>query len=150
MASSGALRHAIGTLLSFDCFLRVGELVALKREDVADAGDVRLGVDSDNMTLRLRFTKTGRDQWVVVKDTQVKQLVRLLLSSTKKGDFLFPFSTSSFRYHFKLACSTLGLSSSYVPHSLRHGGDTRAHLLCMSMDGCPWMGGCESTSFLII
>jgi integrase len=130
----GFLRHAIGTLVSFHCFLRVGELVGLRREDVADAGDVRMGVVSQNMTLRLRVTKTGRNQWVTVQDTSVRQLLRLLLNSTEPRQLLFPFSTSSFRHHFKTACSSLGLSSSYVPHSLRHGGATRAHLLGMSME----------------
>ena len=40
---------AVGTLLAFDCFLRVGELVGLKREDVADSSDARLGAGFKGM-----------------------------------------------------------------------------------------------------
>lgn len=36
-------RHAIGVVLSFDCLLRVSELVNLKREDIAFDDDPRLG-----------------------------------------------------------------------------------------------------------
>jgi integrase len=131
---SGRLRHAIGVLLSFDCLLRVGELVNLRREDVADAKDARIGVASKDMTLRLRSTKTGPNQWVIVRDPSVKILLRKLLASTSPGDFLFPFSATTYRNHFKAACATLGLSSAYVPHSLRHGGATRAHLLGMPLE----------------
>lgn len=131
---SGHLRHAIGVLLSFDCLLRVGELVNLRREDVADAKDARIGVASVDMTIRLRSTKTGPNQWVIVRDPSVKILLRKLLDSTSSGDHLFPFSTSTFRTHFKATCASLGLSPLYVPHSLRHGGATRAHLLGMPLE----------------
>src|SRR4051794_5808536 len=43
----------VGALLAFDCFLRVGELVGLKREDVADTDDARLAVGFKGMALRL-------------------------------------------------------------------------------------------------
>ena len=45
MARPGHLYCAIGTLLAFDCFLRVGELVNLRKCDVALTGDVRLGTE---------------------------------------------------------------------------------------------------------
>ena len=50
---------AVGVLLAFDCMLRVGELVGLLREDVADVGDERLNRASKHMHIRLRHTKTG-------------------------------------------------------------------------------------------
>ena len=55
--------------------------------------------------------------------------VRQRLSEIRAGSSarLFPYSTSTFRKHFKAACSDLGLSSDYVPHSLRHGGATHDH-----------------------
>jgi integrase len=129
LALSGLLRHAIAVLLAFDSFLRVGELVGLHRDDVADSKDARIGVVSVDMTLRLRSTKTGPNQWVIVENPDVKTLLRKLLASTKPGQLLFPFSAQHFRSHFKDACAQLGLSSRYVPHSLRHGGATRWHLL---------------------
>jgi len=45
MARGGHYRAAVATLLGFDCFLRIGELTALKRENFADGKDVRLGSD---------------------------------------------------------------------------------------------------------
>lgn len=134
LAMDGHLLHAVATLLGFDCFLRIGELVGLRRDDVADVKDARMGGVSADMTLRLRSTKTGPNQWVVVENAAVKTLLRRTVAITKPGNFIFPFSASTFRNHFKAACASLGLSSSYVPHSLRHGGATRHHLLGRHME----------------
>jgi integrase len=136
---------AIATLLAFDCFLRVGELCSLKREDVADSKDSRLGVDFKGMALRLRKTKTGPNQWVTVEDEQVMHLLRGVIAKTKPGHSLFPVSTSTYRRLFKSACSDLKLSSSYVPHSLRHGGATRQHLLGKPMEDILLRGRWAST-----
>ena len=124
----------MAVLLGFDCFLRIGELVGLRVEDVADVKDARIGVDSVDMSLRLRSTKTGPNQWVVVENPIVKTLLRQLLASSEPGSFLFPFKASLFRHYFKAACSDLGLSPAYVPHSLRHGGATYHHLLGRPME----------------
>ena len=59
MVRAGYLRCAIGVLLAFDCFLRVGELVNLRVGDVSDSGDVRTGSEYRGIALRLRKTKTG-------------------------------------------------------------------------------------------
>jgi integrase len=128
-------RAAIGVLLAFDCFLRCGELVNLHAKDVADAGDHRLGTEYSGMALRLRKTKTGSNQWVEVDDPAVKLLVRVLLQSCpSKRSLLFPFTSSHFRSLFKQAVQSLGLQHNYIPHSLRHGGATRWHLLGRSME----------------
>jgi integrase len=130
MTRHGYLRHAIGTLLAFDCFLRVGELCTLTKSDIADNGDQRMGGEYRGMALRLRQTKTGPNQWVQVEDEKVKTLVRMLLKlCLGADDKLFPFTTFAFRNVFKLVRDELGLCSQYVPHSLRHGGATRWHLL---------------------
>lgn len=136
---------AVATLVAFDCFLRVGELVGLKREDVADSNDARLGVDFKGMALRLRKTKTGPNQWVEVENKDVMCLLRDVVASAKSGKSLFPASTSTYRRLFKSACSDLGLSKSYVPHSLRHGGATRQHLLGKSMEDILLRGRWAST-----
>jgi integrase len=130
MSRHGLLRHAIATLLAFDCFLRVGELVNLRKCDVADNGDQRMGSEYHGMALRLRQTKTGPNQWVQVEDENVKILVRMLLALCPNDNAkLFPFSAAQFRNVFKMVRDELGLCSQYVPHSLRHGGATRWHLL---------------------
>ena len=41
---------------------------------------------------------------------------------------------SAFYRHFKHACADLGLSKSYVPHSLRHGGATHDFLRGLSLE----------------
>ena len=130
MTRHGLLRHAIGTLLAFDCFLRVGELVNLRRGDVSDTGDSRMGSEYRGMSVRLRTTKTGPNQWVQVDDAWVQTLLRKVVAATPGGinTRLFPWSAAQFRSVFKTSCADVGLASTYVPHSLRHGGATRWHL----------------------
>jgi integrase len=128
MVRNKALRAAIGTLLAFDCFLRINELLSLKKSDIADAGDNRIGANFAGMALRLRTTKTGKNQWVEVDNPQIRKLVRLLVLTCNERENLFDITATNFRKLFKNVCSQLHLSSSYVPHSLRHGGATKWHL----------------------
>jgi integrase len=126
---------AVGVLLAFDCFLRVGELVNINREDIADTGDIRISSEHKSMMIRLRHTKTGDDKWVDVRNGQVQTLVRGLLAKTKPGTKVFNFTTDTFRRTLKGVCAELGLSPLYVPHSLRHGGATHYHhILKMTME----------------
>lgn len=147
MAKFGNLRCAIGTLLAFDCFLRVGELVNLRKCDVALTGDVRLGTEYHGTALRLRQTKTGPNQWVQMHDPHVTALLAAVVKSTPGGDQarLFPVSADRYRRLFKQTCAALGLSSTYVPHSLRHGGATRWHLLGHSIEDILMRGRWAST-----
>lgn len=124
----GCWEMGVGTLLAFDCMLRIGELVSLTREDVADAGDARLNANDRQMQLCLRHTKTGTNKWTWMELEPVKILVRELVKRTQKHCRLFPFTAQSFRRLFKHACAELGLSDRYVPHSLRHGGATFMHV----------------------
>lgn len=135
MVRQGQVRYGVATLLAFDCFLRVGELVGLRKADVADVNDQRLGSEYSGTSLRLRKTKTGPNQWVQVMDQEVVQLLRCVLETTSRGsDALFPFTAARYRSVFKDTCAQLGLSHRYVPHSLRHGGATRWHLLGHSIE----------------
>ena len=126
LAGIGKKRHGVAVLLGFDCLLRVGELCALRREDVVDGGVGRLGRDNDGrVVLRLRKTKTGNEKSVEVLDPSTIALLRDVVARTAPGDRIFPFSTANFRAAMKAACAAMGLSERYVPHSLRHGGATR-------------------------
>lgn len=117
---------AVATLLGFDCLLRVNEILSIRADDIADSKDARVSATTAEMTVRLRQTKTGRNQWVVVEDLDVLFFVRVLKRNAPSTDSrLFPYSDDTFRHLFHTACADLGLSSSYVPHSLRHGGATR-------------------------
>ena len=138
-------RHAaIAALLGFDCLLRISELVGLHVDDVADAGDPRLNVEHTGMSLRIRKAKTGVNQWVSVRDPAVMALLRGLLAVQRQGS-LFSFTAAVFRAQFKHVCRELGLSSGYVPHSLRHGGATHLHLLRWSLEDILMRGRWEST-----
>jgi hypothetical protein len=97
LAMDGHLLHAVATLLGFDCFLRIGELVGLRRDDVADVKDTRMGGVSADMTLRLRSTKTGPNQWVVVENAAVKTLLRRTpsLGTSSFPSLLLLFATTS-------------------------------------------------------
>ena len=135
LTRAGEWRMGFGVVVAFDCFLRVGELCALTREDVADSGDARLGSEHSGVLLRLRTTKTGTNQWVRVLDADVILAVRALVAATPVGGRLFPFSPATFRRQFHTSCAVLGLSPRYVPHSLRHGGATRyRHVLGWSVE----------------
>ena len=76
----------------------------------------------------------------------VRELLRQLLNRVPEGrdQFLFP-STSQFRRCFKQACSYLGLSPAYVPHSLRHGGATHDHLRGLTVEDILRLGRWAST-----
>lgn len=124
MMRQGHEREAIGTLLAFDCLLRVGELTALKKEDVSDVGDLRVSQEMKTMAIRLAKTKTGPNQFVTVVDATVRRLVKSLVQMTHKGGYLFHFTSDHYRRVFKKTCALLSLSPEYVPHSLRHGGAT--------------------------
>jgi integrase len=134
MTRAGRFDYSVGTLLAFDCLLRIGELCGLLKEDVADTGDRRMDKEHRGMALRLRRTKTGREQYVEVEDPSIQLLVRKLVSKAKQGQRLFSFSPEQYRRFFKKVCISVGLSSDYVPHSLRHGGATRKFLLSRSIE----------------
>jgi integrase len=146
MARHRKLRQGIATLLAFDCFLRVGELVNIRRCDVATTGDSRMGGEYRGTSIRLRQTKTGPNQWVQVHDKDVELLLLAVVSMAKTDQsLLFPFTANQYRSTFKDTCRQLGLSSTYVPHSLRHGGATRWHLLDHSIEDILLRGRWAST-----
>jgi integrase len=124
MALDGKHRQAVATLLAFDCFLRIGELVNLRKEDISLPGDARVDAGYDRVGLRLRQTKTGPNKFVAVHDPAICALLIDVAKDTRKGARLFPWSAGAFRAYFKRTCGHLGLSPRYVPHSLRHGGAT--------------------------
>lgn len=129
LARSGFHAHAVAMLLAFHCYLRVGELCRLQRRDVIAVNDPRMGRACTRMSLRLARTKTGKNQWVDVRDDAVAQLMTSWLQHPSVGASpraaVFPFSDSHFRSMMCRARDAVGLDHiPYVPHSLRHGGAT--------------------------
>jgi integrase len=121
----------VATLLAFECYLRIGELTNLTTEDVAVSGDRRMGSAYRGVSLRLKRTKTGKNQWVEVRSPAVRGLIVQLLIERKlcRRSKLFACTSDAYRRYFKASCAALGLSEDYVPHSLRHGGATHDHLM---------------------
>jgi integrase len=130
MARSVYHAHSIAILLAFDCYLRVGELCRLRRNDIALPHDPRLGsAGTSRVTLHLQHTKTGPSQSVEVQDTGVGQLLCSWLQHPSVGTTgdspVFPFTSSGFRSLMRRTRDAVGLSHiPYTPHSLRHGGAT--------------------------
>jgi hypothetical protein len=129
MVRRGRYGEAVATLVMFDSFLRIRELLGLHREDVALGSDPRIAAGGDTrLHLRLRKTKTGDEQGVEVLDDEVKALLLYMRNRTQPGHRIFAFSYGVYLRLFHQVTKHLGLSAEYVPHSLRHGGTTRAHL----------------------
>jgi integrase len=121
----GLHAFAMGTLVSFDCYLRISEMCSVTFSGIACPADARVGEVLEDVALSLPKTKRGMNQWVTVR-AQVASLLRVfLLSKTFHADeSVFGASTETFRSAFKGAAADLGLPPSLVPHSLRHGGAT--------------------------
>jgi integrase len=131
LAKWGHHAEAVGTLLSFDCYLRVSELTKLRYSDVVMPGDPRTGSAHRTMALRLAVTKTGLNQWVSLGRERVTKALLFYLNAFPflSDSLVFPFTPSSFRSLLRAVSSSLGLGHiPYVPHSFRHGGATCDYL----------------------
>lgn len=136
---------ALAVLMSFAALLRIGEVVGLKKEDVAARRDARLGVSLPGCGLRLRKTKTGTDLWATIDDDLVCELLRKHVATRPRGSSLFSFSAASLRREFNRATSSLGLVAGYVFHSLRHGRATELSLLGHPLEDILRLGRWTST-----
>lgn len=131
LSMEGDFRTGVAVLLAFECYLRCGELLALRRSDVSFPDHVRSWAGAEataavDPVLRLRATKTGRDQSVTIRDPDVSKLLKIVVDETERGGLLFPYSPHQFRRLFKDSCKELGVGQvGFVLHSLRHGGATR-------------------------
>ena len=130
----GATDLACGVLLAFDCLLRLSELLNLSNDDVARPGDPRWTSTLSGVCLRLKQTKTGKQQWVQVRHVFVANWLLSILAARLPKARIFGFEASVARGLFKSAVAELGLPPAIVPHSLRHGGATALHLAGMSME----------------
>lgn len=139
LSNSGYHAPAVGMLLAFDCYLRVGELTRLRRKDVVMPNDPRMGRAHSRMALRLRYTKTGQNQSVDIQRPEIARLVaawvRHLPPTVGPSDRVFDFSPQWLGRLMRNACIQLGIGHiPYVPHSLRHGGATTDYLVKGSVE----------------
>jgi hypothetical protein len=127
MAKWGYHAEAIAALLSFDCYLRVGEMTRVQFRDVIMPHDARVGSAHPAMALRLARAKTGLNQWVSLRNPAVSAALLYYLRSSpfSAEQRIFSFSPDRFRRLLRRVADSLGVGHTpYVPHSLRHGGAT--------------------------
>jgi len=148
---------AVAVLVGFFGMFRIGELVNLRKEDVScfsswslvssDSKSLTFTVKKVPMTVsfRLRKTKTGPNKFAEFSNVAVATLLSRLLTNTAAGAYVFPFTEAKFRFMFKSAVVSLGLPSSIVPHSLRHGGATDLHIRGVSVEDILIKGRWAST-----
>jgi integrase len=145
---------AVGVLLAWEAYLRVGELCGLQVGDILfkDTGSIfktsiparftrtspgapkRLKAFSSSavlVSLRLASTKTGPNQWAQVRSPLVAALLASFMNirsalglSLAPSAPLFPFSSASFRIEMARVGASFALSPLFTPHSLRHGHAT--------------------------
>ena len=127
MLRAGRRPEAVATVLAFDCYLRISEMVALRVGDVVDSGDHRLGP----CVPRRGLSASLHQDWAQSMGGSGRRgganFVARPQARVSAGQNLC-FTAGSYRSLFKRVCAGLGLSSGYVPHSLRHGGATRDFL----------------------
>lgn len=130
LARKGKTSMAIAVLVSFDCYLRIGEMLQLTKADVAMNHDPRLGLSSNEsrVHIHIRKAKTGILQGCEIKNMQIQSLVLTLVAALPSNDSrVFQFSQSTYNKWLAKACAAIGVYH-YTHHCLRHGGATRDYL----------------------
>jgi integrase len=150
MSRRGLHGPAVAMLLTFDCYLRVGEMTRIRLRDVVIPDDPRMGSASTAMAVILGKTKTGDNQSVTLDRQSVCDIVvswvhRMRRSSSEDNPRVFAFSPDYFRRAMRAACSELGIADrGYTPHSLRHGGASADFLLRGSISRVQFRGRWKS------
>jgi hypothetical protein len=124
----GRVLAGVAMLLAFEGYLRSSEVLALTPGDVAFQGDPRLIVPGKGAVF-LRKPKSGRPQWVEIRDVLVVDLLRVVVADCQHSTTLFGLSSASFLRLFVKAQVKLGLHDApFRVHSCRHGGATHDFL----------------------
>ena len=122
LAARGNAVAGIAILLAWEGYLRVSELLALRRENVMlPENTVGLGMGR-HCGLRLVETKRGPNQFVRVRDPAIIRYLRWLCLHTAPGELLFPALTGALLNTLMgEACVVLCFPSRFTMHSCRHG-----------------------------
>lgn len=126
------VRAGVAVLLAHHCYLRIGEVVALRAADLVLPGGFRLGKAARHAALHLRKTKTGEHQWTDIRRHDIRLLVEALAKATPTGATIFNLTQARLSNLFAAAIAGVGLRQRFTFHSLRHGGATQD-----CMDGVP-------------
>ncbi len=116
----------VAIMLSFHCYFRISELLAMERWHVVPARDARTGFTNRFSFVHIPKSKTGTQQDVEIHDPVVDELTRLAVRVAELAGRarLFPYSEHRFRKVFRQCVISLGMAETITPHSMRHGGAT--------------------------
>ena len=121
----GELMFAALLLVGFYLFLRTGELMLLRQQDIIFNGSGK------SCVLNLGFTKSGKrrglPEQVTLRIPWLIAFLRLVVSDLQPGDYLWGGKPSTFRKRFYEAVDEEGARElGFRPYSLRRGGATAA------------------------
>ncbi len=132
----GDLAVGVALLVAYDCWLRISEVAGLTPETVVDHRDIADPLGR-GVSVFLPVAKTGRRQAVQIESAEVTALVLAWREATVRtgGGALFP-PPDVLRRGLARALAALGADGpewearglSFVWHSVRHGGASRAFL----------------------
>ena len=114
---------AVLTWIAFECLLRTGEMLALKKNSLAldlvnNVGVVDLGMTKSGQ-------RAGAKESVTIEDPSLCRFAEAFLRRLEPGDPLLRRTHADYRNKFKALCKLLGLEQwDFKPYSLRRGGAT--------------------------
>jgi len=141
-AAKGMFDFGAATLIAFEGYLRISELIGITVSDVFFPPPSGPKIKTTKSTpkpkiektaIRLAITKTGPDLSFIVQREPLVRLLRILVfgKKMKPNERLFGFSVKVYRANFKDMCYKLGFGHfCFVPHSFRHGAAS-----CASQQG---------------
>ena len=117
-------RTAAAYLIGFDVFLRTGEILAVRKQDV-----VLDSTSGNTAVVHLGYTKSGKrrgePESVVLRNAQSVLTLAHALEDLLPGENLVGMTPGAFRAGFAADIRALGLrDTEYKPYSLRRGGAT--------------------------
>lgn len=127
VALRGERYASLAMLIAFEGYLRVSEVLALRREDVLLPGDMRGSRTACG--IRILQAKTGRHQFARVVDRTTVLYLRWLVDNTAPGARLFPgLYAVKLNRLLSWSARVLGVPPVFTMHSLRHGRASEAML----------------------
>ena len=139
-ARRGQWRLAAAYLAGFEVFLRTGEILNLRRQDIIL--DENTG---QSAVLHLGYTKSGKrrgePESVVLREESTILALAWAIKGLEPGDRLVSESPATFRAGFATDLRKIGLSPvDYKPYSLRRGGATHKYRSGVTMGAIAEMG----------
>ena len=135
-AEADCAAEGLAMLLMHHTYIRVGNLLQLRRKDVniryMDDIDVSKSRSHPYAVISLRRTKTGKDQCVFVERYDLARVLQRYIldwEDLKPDDRIFPWSYAYFKQFFTKLCESATLSRfNFTLHKFRHGGATESAL----------------------